>query len=110
MWKFAPQLQILCRFSGNAVEIENGRPAVACLMIAAKHVGAQCIPAGRYFAMTFALKKVSRKRSQLEGAEFIARRRLVPLNLSDEGAGALVRRRLENPGRRPLFDDAALVH
>src|SRR5258706_16341089 len=61
---------------------------------------------GRYFAMTFALKKVSTKRSQFD----IACPRSVPLDLADEGARALVRGRFENPGRRTLFDDGAFVH
>src|SRR5882672_6113641 len=58
---------------------------------------------GRYRSMTLPLKNVSVERSQRETPS-------VPLDLTDEGARALVGRVLEDRGRRPLFDDGALVH
>src|SRR3972149_2825202 len=61
---------------------------------------------GKYLAITLALKKVSRKRSQLD----IARRRSVPLDLADEAACAVLHGRLEDLSRRALLDDGALVH
>src|SRR2546421_4298471 len=53
---------------------------------------------GKYLAMTFALKKVSRKRSRLEGDKIAPES--VALDLADEGARALVARRLEDRGGR----------
>src|SRR3954468_23866567 len=61
---------------------------------------------GRYLAMTFALKKVSTKRSQLD----IRCATSVALDLADEGARALAARGLEDRRPRTFLDDHALVH
>src|SRR5262245_41116922 len=66
---------------------------------------------GRYLSMTFVLKNVSVKRAQLDiGSVTEGDRLSVPLDLTDEGAGALVGRALEDGGGRPLLHDGALVH
>src|SRR5215510_13323136 len=57
---------------------------------------------GRYFSITLPLKKVSAKRSQPDTS--------MPLDLADEGAGALLRRRLEDRRRRSLLDDLPVVN
>src|SRR5579883_2968599 len=67
---------------------------------------------GRYFSMTFALKKVSVNRFQ---AFIAARSWLHPAwsvlpDLADEGARALLRGALEDLHGRPLLHDHTLVH
>src|SRR5690349_15252175 len=69
---------------------------------------------GRYFAITFALKNVSVKRSQ---RDMVGERRVrrwpagsVALDLPDERARALVGGALEDRRRRPFLHDGAGVH
>src|SRR6185295_514336 len=62
---------------------------------------------GRYRSMTFPLKNVSVKRSQLDTGWAADS---VPLDLADEGARALVSGALEDGGGRTLLHDGALVH
>src|SRR5215831_1532180 len=67
---------------------------------------------GRYLAITLPLKKVSTKRSQVLMARWpdSSQPSSMPLDLADEGAGALLGRRLEDRGRRTLLDDQAVIH
>src|SRR5436189_29086 len=57
---------------------------------------------GRYFSITLPLKNVSTKRSQLDTS--------MPLDLTDEGARAVVAGVLEDRRGRALLDDQAVVH
>src|SRR6266446_2787434 len=57
---------------------------------------------GRYFSITLPLKNVSTKRSQFDTS--------VPLDLTDEGARAVVAGVLEDRRGRALLDDQAVVH
>src|SRR6185503_15549116 len=65
---------------------------------------------GRYRSMTFPFKNVSVKRSQLDTGWGPRDPVSVPLDLADEGAGALVGGALEDRGGRALLHDGALVH
>src|SRR6185436_15678398 len=102
--------KMISRLTGRKPRLRNSasaRPAAMPLTITSAAsstvTSMPCRMSGKYLAMTFALKKVSRKRSQFPIV-------LVPLDLADEGAGALVAWRLEDRRRRALLDDGALVH
>src|SRR5471032_2452395 len=83
-------------------------PAITIRMASSMVTSVPHRMSGRYFAMTFALKKVSTNLFQPATAR--TRRISVLPDLADERARALVRRRVEDRRWRPLLDDQAVIH
>src|SRR5262245_46901161 len=92
-----PRLRSRARARPAVMPVTTTRPASSIVTTVPARMS------GRYRSMTRVLKNVSTKRSQPDT-------RSVPLDLADEGAGAVVRRALEDRGGRPLFHDGARVH
>src|SRR5947209_4813025 len=93
------------RLRSSASASPAARPLAMTSAASSMVTSMPCAMSGRYLAMTFALKKVSRKRSR-----FCMAQRSVALDLADESARALVARGLEDRRRRSFLDDRAVVH